>query len=329
MYNKITTVNDINLEANSLVVMFGIPGCGKSYTAAKLAEQTGATVVSSDAIREELYGTAECQDNPDKVFGILKQRTAEILKAGKSVIIDATSLIRKYRVSNLSTYAGLFKQAILIVCATELEIVLRQNAARDRNVPEDVIMRMYRTMSFPREDEGWDQIYLLQHPENTKTLEDYLHECWRVNHNNPHHPCDIYYHMLACEAYIRQTPEENSIAATAGRYHDIGKPAVKSRMKRTKNGWVEDEFSHYLGHADVSAYMMACSSDQKATSDVMALTLWHMDHYFNKEHLNAFTKLYPYLADSYKELTEADEACDEWYYGIHGDAVADHPADQD
>jgi len=325
MYNKITNVNDIAVENNSLIVMFGVPGCGKSYAAEKLAEQTGAHVVSSDAIREEIYGSAECQDNPDKVFGILKQRTAELLKAGESVIIDATSLIKKYRVSNLSTYANMFKKSYLIVCATELEIVLCQNAARDRNVPEEAILRMYRTMSFPREDEGWDQIFLLQHPDNHKNLDDYLWECWRVNHNNPHHPCDIYYHMIACEAYICQYDAENNDSTTAARFHDIGKPAVKSNMKRAKNGWVEDKYSHYLGHADISAYMIACSSDQRATSNVLALTLWHMDHYFNKEHLEAFTKLYPHLAYSYKELTEADEACDQWYYDKYGDAVADHP----
>ena len=330
MYRKITNVNDINIdEANSLVVMFGIPGCGKSYAASKLAERTGATVVSSDAIREEIYGTAECQDNPDKVFAILKQRTAELLKAGESVIIDATSLIRKYRVSNLSTYTGLFKQAILIVCATELEIVLRQNEQRDRHVPQDVIERMYRTMSFPREDEGWSEIYLLQHPDNKKSLEDYLQECWNINHNNPHHPCNIFYHMEACEEYIKKDDPENITAITAARFHDIGKPATKSRMKRTKDGWIEDKYSHYLGHADISAYMMACSPDPMATSDIMALALFHMDHYFNKEHMEKFTELYPHLVDSYKELTKADEACDEWYYGLKGDAVADQPTDQD
>lgn len=329
MYRKITNVNDITVESNSLIVMFGIPGCGKSYAAEKLAERTGAKVVSSDAIREEIYGTAACQDNPDKVFGILKQRVTELLKTGESVIIDATSLIKKYRVSNLTTYAGLFKKAIIIVCATEIEIVLRQNAARERNVPEEAIFRMYKTMSFPREDEGWSEIYLLQHPENSKTLDEYLQESWNINHNNPHHPCNIFYHMEACAEYIKKDDPKNVIAITAAKYHDIGKPTVKSNMKRTKNGWIEDQFSHYLGHADISAYMMACSSDQKATSDVIALTLWHMDHYFNKEHLNAFTKLYSHLTDSYKELMASDEACDQWYYELKGDAVADQPADQD
>ena len=329
MYNKINDVTAINLEANSLVVMFGVPGCGKSYAAAKLAEQTGAYVVSSDAIREEIYGSAACQDNPDRVFNILKQRTAELLKSGESVIIDATSLIKKYRVSNLSTYAGLFKKSYLIVCATELETVLRQNAERERHVPEEAILRMYRTMSFPREDEGWDSIYLLQHPENSKTLEDYLQDCWNVNHNNPHHPLNIYYHMIACEAYVSQTFKVNNTAAIAARYHDIGKPATKSRMKRTKEGWVEDQYSHYLGHADVTAYMMACSSDPMATSDIMALALFHMDHYFNKEHMEKFAELYPHLTEAYKALTDADEMCDHWYYNIHGDAVADQPADQD
>ena len=152
---KINSIDQIELGKNTLVVMFGVPASGKSYVAEKLAEQFDAYIASSDAIREELFGTAECQSDPNKVFGILQHRAGEELKSGGSVIIDATSLIKKYRVSNLKTYKGKFSRAILIVCATELEIIMRQNQERNRHVPEDVITRMLKTMSFPRDDEGW------------------------------------------------------------------------------------------------------------------------------------------------------------------------------
>ena len=188
---------------NNLIGLFGVPASGKSYIAQKLAFDRGAFVMSSDAIREELYGTAECQDNPDKVFSILQQRTTDLLKKGESVIIDATSLIKKYRVSNLKTYKGKFQRAILVVCATELDIIKRQNQERDRHVPEDAIMRMFKTMSFPRDEEGWDEIYILPHPENTKSLEDYLEDCKGIEHDNPHHKLNIYDHMIACEEYLQ------------------------------------------------------------------------------------------------------------------------------
>jgi len=314
---KITNIDQIELSENTLVVMFGVPASGKSYVAEKLAEQFDAYIASSDAIREELFGTAECQSDPNKVFGILQHRAGEELKSGGSVIIDATALIRKYRVSNLKTYEGKFSRAILIVCATEIEIILRQNQERDRHVPEDVITRMLKTMSFPRDTEGWDEIYILPHPENKKSLEDYLNDCKNIEHDNPHHKLGIYEHMLACEVELRAYSSKDNFLAAVGRYHDIGKPIVKSRLKRKGKEWVEDTHSHYMGHADVGAYMAACSPDPLATEDVISLINLHMDRLGNEDHIK-------YVSDNYSEeffmrymnFIQADELCDEVYCPI-------------
>lgn len=307
---KINSIDQIEVTENTLVVMFGVPASGKSYIAEKLAEQFDAYIASSDAIREELYGTAECQDNPDIVFSILQRRAGEELKAGGTVIIDATALIRKYRVSNLKTYEGKFKKSILVICATDPDIIYKQNSARDRTVPEDVIQRMFKNMSFPRADEGWDEIYILKHPDNNKTLADYLDNCEGVLHNNIHHPLNIKDHMCACEAYLKKTYPADDMAAHAARYHDIGKPVSKDNKLRKGKKIIDDKQSHYYGHADISAYLIACSTD--GTMNDLVLSLYHMDHYFNKEHLASFEKLYPELKESYLHLTEADEVCDKW-----------------
>lgn len=310
MYNEITNVNEIPVSENTLVVMFGFPGSGKSFAAQKIAEQFDAYIASSDAIREELFGTAACQDDPNRVFGILQHRATEELKEGGSVIVDATALIRKYRVSNLKTYEGKFKKAIVVVVATDLDIAFNQNNSRDRHVPEEVIMCMFKNMSFPRADEGWDEIYILRHPKNNKTMEEYLNDCEGVLHNNTHHPLNIKDHMLACEAYLKKEYPDDIVAAHAARYHDIGKPISKDNKLRKGKDIIEDKFSHYYGHADISAYLIACATD--GTMEDLILSLYHMDHYFNKTHLDSFEKLYPELKESYLRLTEADEICDKW-----------------
>lgn len=310
MYRCINDVNEIPVSDNTLVVMFGFPGVGKSFAAKKIAEQFNAYIASSDAIREELFGTAACQDDPNKVFGILQHRATEELKAGGSVVIDATALIRKYRVSNLKTYEGKFKKAIVVVCCTDLDIAFAQNDNRDRHVPEEVILKMFKTMSFPRMDEGWDEIYLLKHPNNNKTLENYLDNCEGILHNNPHHPLNIKDHMLACESYLKKEYPDDSIAARAARYHDIGKPISCDNKLRKGKTIIEDKYFHYYGHADISAYLIACSTD--GTMEDLILSLYHMDHYFNKEHLASVEKLHPELKESYLHLTEADEVCDKW-----------------
>jgi len=316
---KITNIDQIELSENTLVVMFGVPASGKSYVAEKLAEQFDAYIASSDAIREELFGTAECQSDPNKVFGILQHRAGEELKSGGSVIIDATSLIKKYRVSNLKTYKGKFSRAILIVCATELEIIMRQNQERNRHVPEDVITRMLKTMSFPRDDEGWDEIYILPHPENTKSLEDYLEDCKGIDHDNPHHKLNIYDHMIACEEYLQikdktADKEPNEFLYKVARYHDIGKPIVKSRLKRKGKEWIEDTCSHYIGHADVGSYMAACSPDPLANEIMIALIGAHMDRFASPEtYMIDFAEAHDRdlnLVSWFMALNDADEHCD-------------------
>ena len=316
---KINSIDQIEIGENNLIVMFGVPASGKSYIAQKLAFDRGAFVMSSDAIREELYGTAECQDNPDKVFSILQQRTTDLLKKGESVIIDATSLIKKYRVSNLKTYKGKFNRAILIVCATELEIILRQNQQRDRHVPEDAIMRMFKTMSFPRDEEGWDGIYILPHPENKKSLEDYLTDCKGIEHDNPHHKLNIYDHMIACEEYLQikdkaANKEPSEFLYKVARYHDIGKPIVKSRMKRKGKEWIEDTCSHYMGHADVGSYMAACSPDPLANELMITLIGAHMDRFASPEtYMIDFAEAHDrdlVLVGAFMALNDADEHCD-------------------
>lgn len=317
---KITSIDRIEVTENSLIVMFGVPASGKSYIAEKLAFDRGAFVMSSDAIREEIYGTAECQDDPNRVFSILQQRTTDLLKKGESVIIDATSLIKKYRVSNLKTYKGKFQRAILVICATELEIILRQNQQRDRHVPEDVIMRMFKTMSFPRDEEGWDEIYILPHPENSKSLESYLHDCEGIEHDNPHHKLGIYEHMLACEEYLKikdkiADKEPNKFLYKVARYHDIGKPLVKSRLKRKGKEWIEDTCSHYMGHADVGSYMAACSPDPLANELMITLIGAHMDRFASPEtYMIDFAEAHDRdlgLVGAFMALNDADEHCDD------------------
>lgn len=307
---RITDINQIEVTENTLVVMFGLPGSGKSYAAEKIAERFDGYIASSDAIREELFGTAACQDEPNKVFGILQHRATEELNAGGTVIVDATALIRKYRVSNLKTYKGKFKKAILVACCTDLDIIYKQNSSRDRVVPVEVIDRMFKTMSFPRDEEGWNEIYILQHPDNKKSLDDYLNDCKGIEHDNPHHLLNIYDHMIACYAYLATHYPDDELLLTAAKFHDIGKPLVKTNMVRRGKDWIEDTKAHYIGHADIGAYFTACSPDPRATVDLIRLIGYHMEKFANKDWDKNFAELYPDLYPTYVKLCHGDTVCD-------------------
>ena len=106
---------------NKLMYLVGVPGCGKSTYAQKIiAENPNAVWVSSDAIREELWGDANDQQNPSSVFGEMFKRTVAALNAGKDVVYDATNLIAKTRASTLAQIREHANRPIFAECAVVL-----------------------------------------------------------------------------------------------------------------------------------------------------------------------------------------------------------------
>lgn len=72
-----------------LTILVGLAASGKSTVASKM-EQKGAIVVSSDAIRKELFGDESVQSNPTKVFQIFNERIINALRRGDEwVVADA------------------------------------------------------------------------------------------------------------------------------------------------------------------------------------------------------------------------------------------------
>ena len=86
-----------------LVVVFGLPGTGKSFFSSRLAEMINAEYVSSDQVRfaileKRSYTTGEKQ----KVYDEMLARSKKLLRQKKKVVLDGTfyrESIRKQAVS--------------------------------------------------------------------------------------------------------------------------------------------------------------------------------------------------------------------------------------
>lgn len=63
----------------TFIMMVGLPYSGKSYYAEKLSKEYGAVVHSSDAIRAEILGDVQDQNNNGKVFEVLHRRVYDDL----------------------------------------------------------------------------------------------------------------------------------------------------------------------------------------------------------------------------------------------------------
>lgn len=266
----------------TMYMMVGIAGSGKSYVAA----QIGAPVVSSDAIRAELYGDESIQGDANRVFNEVHRRIKAYLANGEDVVYDATNLSAKRRKGFLSQLPKDVEK-VAVVVATDIDLILKQNAERERHVPEDVIMRMYRSFQFPELSEGFDKVDVYVHPDNKSSVESEFEKCKGFDQKNPHHSTTLDVHMVgACfhASNLRGAmPDEVSkkMLVVAALLHDIGKPDTQTFMK--PNGKMDDH-AHYYNHENVGAYKLACMHDRMGYTEaqwlkIIRLVQHHMDGY--------------------------------------------------
>ena len=141
---------------SKLYTMVGLPGAGKSTFARMHPE---CVVVSSDAVRAELYGDEAVQGDAHKVFAVVNERVRKALAEGKDVIYDATSLTRKLRKGIIKTFDA---QHFAVFMNTSIETCIARDAQRSRTVGKDVIMAMAQRMTKPSTDEGFDKIIIME-----------------------------------------------------------------------------------------------------------------------------------------------------------------------
>lgn len=136
--------------------MVGLPGSGKDTYIRKYL--TDCKIVSSDDIRLELFGF-EDQTRNAEVFSEMRRRTKELLKAGESVVYNATNLSSRRRKS-LANEMKKYCDQIWIVCMdVSLDELLKRNEFREeRHVPENKIIQMYNSFKTDFNEYPYDQI---------------------------------------------------------------------------------------------------------------------------------------------------------------------------
>ena len=149
-----------SVMSTSLICHFliGLPGSGKSTFAAQLAGLGNYRIVSTDAIREELYGNQCIQGDWTKIEARVICDIIAATKNGYSVIYDATNTRRVWRLDfleKISSHPSLSVWSSSIqwmgwYLKTPIEICKYRNQQRSRRVPDTVIDEMYRNLEkFP------------------------------------------------------------------------------------------------------------------------------------------------------------------------------------
>ena len=146
----------MNRITNDMILLIGFPGSGKSTWAERYSTNRNYTVsISSDKIREELYGDEATQGDNNKIFSLVRERTEKALKDCKDVIIDATNMTVKDR----SAYFDIAKTYGATVTGILFDIPVeeckRRNSKRDRVVPDFVYDKMTKRYEQPQLSEGF------------------------------------------------------------------------------------------------------------------------------------------------------------------------------
>lgn len=267
-----------------LIFLIGLPAAGKSsYCESYKALNPDVVIVSSDAIREEVFGDVNDQSHNQEVFNIVEKRCREALKANRETVLDATNLNRKRRINFIKVMPKCEVEAV--VFAIPFEVCCERNESRERVVPMSAMERMYKSFQPPHYAEGFDKINYITLNSKKASLEDILNKN-KISHDNPHHTLDIYSHCIAAEKIARKisvrenlSNKDSILLQIAARYHDIGKFICKTFSDYKGN---LTKIAHYFSHQNVSAYLFLCYDtdlEDKKKTFISNLIYHHMDFY--------------------------------------------------
>lgn len=299
------------MDRPSLILLVGIPGSGKTTYAEEILKDKyykDKTIhLSSDKIRNELYGDESIQGDPCEVFSLMQKRAVEALNNGLNVIYDSTAITRKDRAGIIAACPKFVKIHCHIIWSP-IETCVKRDVIRERTVGKAVIDKMLKRFQAPYYDEGFDNIYIHYSDDNfnseeysTKTIMS-----MDISHDNPHHTLNILDHCAEASKYIYDNGYLDEIWVAA-MYHDIGKPYCKAFVD---SKGVPCDIAHYYQHQCIGSYMSyGMTSPISGTSDTWVKIAWlisvHMDPFLNTKYYN---KLPPYLKKQVDLLHEADLA---------------------
>ncbi|WP_214559050.1 ATP-binding protein [Planktothrix agardhii] len=148
--------------------MVGIPGSGKSTVAQQLADLTQGLIISTDRIREQLYGDEIIQGNWLEIERKVLQEMEQAIASSQPIIYDATNTYRHWRLDILEKAALIYPEIprswIAWVLETPIETCKLRNQNRQRQVPESVIEQMGKAIADfpPTPSEGFIKVYSLK-----------------------------------------------------------------------------------------------------------------------------------------------------------------------
>ncbi|HEX4797133.1 MAG TPA: AAA family ATPase [Humisphaera sp.] len=135
--------DDTRCEA---ILMSGLPAAGKSTWIARL--KTEQPVICLDELRKEL-DVDPADDDQSRVINAAKEQAKTLLRRGEPFIWDATNISRDLRGSLVALFANYGARVRIVYVESPWKMLLTQNRARKRQVPESVLLRLVEKLEIP------------------------------------------------------------------------------------------------------------------------------------------------------------------------------------
>ena len=134
---------------NTLYIMCGVPGSGKSTTSKQMADEYGLERFSFDEMK------CFCLDD-------YMHLAINAIQDGKNVILDSTNLRVNVRKKILQAVNDVLCKKVVVYMNTPLEVCLDRNRNRATRLQDFIIESSYRSLQPPTLDEGWDEIIYIE-----------------------------------------------------------------------------------------------------------------------------------------------------------------------
>lgn len=327
---------------SKVIMMVGLPASKKSTYAKKLSEKENAIILSSDEMRQELFGDVNHQSSNSELFQELHKRAKEHLNNGQNVIIDATNISQRRRNHFINEFKQYQKEVVYM--SAHFTDCMMADKYRERSVGLDVINRMYKQLQIPMKEEGWDKVVykfpktpyygtsfinnvisndVYDHDDLFDELKEFsfFEDVLNLPHDSSYHSLSVSRHTYHVWKYVLDnytaghkyvplgfTHEDRLQMVWAALLHDIG----KSWCKEFKDG---SRFANFIGHENVSAqiamnFLYESRYDLDFILDVVKLVQNHM-RLLNDPNGKSERKLHEMYGDDFMRkllfLREADE----------------------
>ncbi len=146
--NAIAKLSRHKDEHAHLILLCGPSGIGKSRYVERHCQNM--SVVSLDAIREELWGNRACQDNPELVVATAQQKLKHYLHEKHNIVWDATNLRQDYRKPLYAMARNQHALITLVIFLAPETAIYSGNANRPHAVPKAVVAAQIAKYQFPR-----------------------------------------------------------------------------------------------------------------------------------------------------------------------------------